>query len=123
MPLALDLINKVLLSILLLLHYCLIMTNEHSTLEAFVLNSTQSICYYIRLPEMIIDHTIIILDHIHLRCLKLSLQRQILKTFVIGVDETLFSIKIVSPYFQCEHNDDQFQIMRRVVLFMRLQLP
>ena len=54
---------------------------------------------------------------------KLSLRGKILKTFVIGVDETLFSIKIVSPYFQCEHNSGQFQIMRRVVLFMWLQLP
>ena len=44
-------------------------------------------------------------------------------TFVIDVDETPFSIKIASLNFQCKHNGAQFQIMSRVVLLMRLQLP
>ena len=77
-------------------------------------------------PGVIINDTIIILDQFPpstLSQVKLSLRGQILKTFVIGVDETRFSIKIVSLYFQCEHNGIQFQIMRKVVLFMRLQLP
>ena len=72
------------------------------------------------------DDTIIFLDQFHpsmLSQVKLPLRGKILKTFMIGVDETFFFVKIVSPYFQCKHNGNQFQIMSRVILFMRLQLP
>ena len=86
-------------------------------LIVFVLTFYSERLNNISFPEMLVNHTIIILDQFHPSTLfqvKLSLQGQILKTFVIDVYETLFSVKIVSPYFQCKHNGCQFQIMHRV---------
>ena len=103
MPLAFDLINSVLLSIPLLLYYRLIIKNEHSMLIVFVLTFYSKRLPHISFPGMAVDHTIIIFDQFHpstLSQVKISLRGKILKTFVIGVDETLFSVKIVSSYFQ-----------------------
>ena len=37
---------------------------------------------------------------------------------MISVEETFFSVKVVSSYIQCKHNGGQFQIMHRVILFI-----
>ncbi|GKE98470.1 hypothetical protein Tco_0021821 [Tanacetum coccineum] len=74
---------------------------------------------------MVTNFTVIVAERLYLATLthvQLLLVKDIPKTLMVGIDDTLCSIQVVSPDLKCKHNRTQFQIMGGVVFLMDFQL-
>ncbi|KAJ0938867.1 hypothetical protein HanRHA438_Chr02g0054561 [Helianthus annuus] len=86
---------------------------------------TEGIGYHISLTRMVLDRTVVVIQEFNLTTLlnvELLFVENMLKTYVVGVDDTLSTIQVVSPDFEGKNYGSQLQIVGSVVLFVNLEL-
>ncbi|KAM0025919.1 hypothetical protein Hdeb2414_s0021g00580351 [Helianthus debilis subsp. tardiflorus] len=87
--------------------------------------SAEGVCHDIGFARMVSDGALVIIqkfDPSTLSHVQFLLLKDVLEAPVVGVNSAFGAVQVVSQYLKGKNHCSQFQVMRSVVPFMRLEL-